>query len=218
LSHWHESGDRRESDVRPAKERALGSTRALRLAVGCLVLTLSLGALWGCGGASQRPVRYGTYVSQLCEAIGPFEADAQTFGKTLGKYGLALKSRKSRQKMASILGAVVSDSRGAATRLNALGAPKVENGHELASAMIDTFEQIAQSDAVWRYELMGPWVWPDPSASRAKRARLRTALGALLRVGREFERLPSSQERQDAMARSPVCREVFGSVRYGSAS
>src|SRR5690242_9825541 len=60
-----------------------------------LTLALSLGVVAGCGGADPRTVRFGAYVSQLCEAVGPFERDAQTFGRVLGRYSLALRSRKS---------------------------------------------------------------------------------------------------------------------------
>ena len=80
--------------------------------------------------------------------------------------------------------------------------------------MVATFDQIEKSDAIWRSNLRaGDWAWP--TASRMKIERLRTSIEALLLVGHQIERLLLTQERQNAMARSPVCRDVFGSVRVG---
>jgi hypothetical protein len=185
-----------------------------RLVVICLALALLLGVLAGCDGDGPRSARLGTYVSQLCEAIGPFESDAQTSGKVLGRYGLKLESRKSRQAMAASLADVIADSRHVVTTMQAVGTPDVHNGRTLAARMVATFDQIAESDAAWRSELRaGIWEWP--ATSSAKRERVRMSIGALVRVGRQFEGLPVSRESQNAMANSPVCREVFGSVRAG---
>jgi hypothetical protein len=54
--------------------------------------------------------------------------------------------------------------------------------------------------------------------ARVKRERLRTSVQALMLVGHQFERKSHNREREDAMARSPVCRDVFRSVRTGPSS
>lgn len=161
-----------------------------------------------------RTVRYGTYVSQLCEAIGPFEADSQRFGRVLGKYTLALRSPKSKQQAARALKALENDSRHVVATLEAVGVPEIRNGQALAAGMTKTFDRIAFSDFLLPFELSGRWVWPDPAAGPARRQRWLTSIGALVQVGHQFETLPDTRERQDAMARSPVCREVFGAVRF----
>lgn len=80
--------------------------------------------------------------------------------------------------------------------------------------MVATFDQIEKSDAMWRSELRaGDRV--SQTAPLVKRDRFRTSIEALVLVGRQIERLPLTRERQDAMARSPVCQNVFGSVRVG---
>src|SRR4029077_17031047 len=193
-----------------------GSMRLVRTVrrAGRIVLAFALCALSACGSASPRTVHYGTYVSQLCEAIGPFDRDAQRFGRMLGTYGPGAGSRRSEQAMANILTAVIADSRHVVTTLDAVGAPDVSNGRALAAGTVATFDQIGQSDAEWRSELRTrDWAWA--TMSRVKRERLRISIQELLLVGRQFERLPLTQERQNAMASSPVCREVFGSVRVG---
>jgi len=123
--------------------------------------------------------------------------------------------RTSQQATINILTAVIADSRHVVATLDAVGAPDVGNGRALAAGMIETFDQIEQSDAAWRSELSaGVWAWP--TTSRVKRERLRTSVEALLLVARQIERLPRTQERQDAMAGSQVCRDVFGAVRVST--
>jgi len=118
--------------------------------------------------------------------------------------------------MATILTEVIVDSRRVVTTMEAVGAPDVANGQELAAGMVATFDQTRESDAAWRSELRaGTWTWPARSASPAKLERLRTSIGALVRVGHQFERLPVTQESRNAMANSPVCRQVFGSGPVG---
>jgi hypothetical protein len=146
--------------------------------------------------------------------MGPFEVDGQRLGRIIGRYGLDVKSHKSEQAMTNILTAVIVDARHVVTTLEAVGAPDIGNGRALAAAMVATFDQIERSDAIWRSKLRArDWAWP--TASRMKRERLRTSIEALLLVGRQIERLPLTRERQNAMAGSPVCRDVFGSVRVG---
>jgi len=180
---------------------------------GILVVIVSLGALWGCGGTSARVVRLGAYVSQLCEAIGPFESDAHSFGRVLSRYDLRLKSHESRGEVADALAAVAAGSRHIVTTMQALGTPDIRNGRAIAGTTLRTFDAIAASDAVWSSELRaGVWRWP--TTSRIKRERTRTSLEAFIEVGRLFESLPDGPETQDAMAASPVCREQFGSVPF----
>jgi hypothetical protein len=182
---------------------------------GRIVLAFAVCTLSACGYAYPRTTHYGTYVSELCEVIGSFEHDVQRLGRMLGTYRPDARSRRSEQAIANILTAVIADSRHVVATLDAVGAPDISNGQALAAGMVATFDQIEQSDAAWRSELRtGVWAWP--TASRVKREHLRTSIEALLLVGRQFERLPYTRERQDAMARSPVCRDVFGSVRVSS--
>jgi hypothetical protein len=188
--------------------------RCYRFIVVLLTVALLAGGLFACGDVRSRPVRLGTYISQLCEAIGPFEVEGQRLGGIISRHGLDVKSHKSEQAMTSILTAAIVDSRHVATTLEAVGAPDIGHGRTLAAAMVATFDQIEKSDAIWRSRLhAGDWAWP--TASSMTRQRLLTSVEAPLLVGHQIERLPLTRERQDAMARSPVCREVFGSVRVG---
>ena len=179
---------------------------------GGIVLALILCTLSACGAASPRTTHFGLYVSRLCEAIRPFELDGQKLGRVLGTYRPGTKSRRSEQVIVNILTAVIADSRHAIATLEAIGAPDISNGRELATRMDTTFDQIAQSDEAWRSELRAG-TSGRPITSRAKRERLRTSLEAVLLIGHQFEGLPRTPERQDAMARSPTCRYVFGPIR-----
>lgn len=183
-----------------------------RMAIG-IVLALALCALSVCGAVSSpRMTRFGTYVSRLCEAVGPFERDAQKFGRTLVTYHPGTKSHRPVRVIVNTLAAIISDSRHVVTTLEAVGSPDIGDGKVLAAGMVTIFDQIAQSDEALRSELhAGIWAWP--AASRAKREHLRTSLEALLLVGRQFERLPHTPERQAVMVRSPVCRYLFGPTR-----
>ncbi len=195
---------------RGSEDHSLARVARRFVAIG-LTATVLVTLLPGCGGNDPRTVRLGTYVSQLCEAIGPFERDSQTFGRVLVKYTLRLKSRESEQRVASALTPVIADSRHVVVAMQAVGAPDIHDGRALAAAVRRAFSKILESDVTWRAELRtGVWAWP--TMSRAKRERVRTSLEALIQVGREFEALPHSPETQDAMAHSPVCREVFGAV------
>lgn len=188
-----------------------------RLVAIAVLLTVAMlsGGLSGCGDTKPRSARFGTYVSRLCEAIGPFEVDAQRFGRIISRHGLDVKSRNSELTMTNILTAVIVDAHHVVTTLEAVGAPDVDHGRTLAASIVATFEQVEKGDALWRSELdAGDWTWP--TASRANRESLRASIQALVLVGRQVERLPFTQERQDAMARSPVCRHLFGSVRVGA--
>jgi len=117
--------------------------------------------------------------------------------------------------MTKILTAVIGDTRHVVVRLEAVDAPDIHNGRALAAATHEAFDEIEESDAAWRSELhTGVWTWP--TASRVKRKRVRTSIEALIQVGRQFEAMPHNLETQNAMARSPVCRQVFGPVRVSS--
>ena len=188
--------------------------RRLRRA-GAVVLVFSLCMLSACGTTDPRTAHFGQYVSQLCEAIGPFERDAQRLGRVLGGYRPDAKSRKNEQTIANLLEVVIADSRHVVKRMDAVGTPDIRDGRPLAAEVVATFDQIEQSDAAWRSELRTR-VWAWPTASRVKRERLRMSLEALLVVARQIERLPRTQERQNAMAGSPVCRDVFGAVRVSA--
>jgi len=206
---------RRLRFVRSRDHQRLREAPGRRLIVVLLMLAPLLCVLPACGDASSQPVRLGAYVSQLCEVIGPFEVDGQRLGRVISRHGFNGKSRTSQQAAINILTAVIADSRHVVATLDAVGAPDVGNGRALAAGMISIFDQIEQSDAAWRSELRaGVWVWP--TTSRVKRKRLRTSVEALLLVARQIEGLPRTQERQDAMANSPVCRDVFGPVRVSS--
>lgn len=186
--------------------------------VTTVTVLLFLGVVSGCGGTEARSVFYGTYVGQLCESIGPFERDSQSLGKALGRYSLALKSRRSEQEVAKILAARIADTRHILGTLRASGAPSIPNGRALARRAVVTFREIKRSDVAWVSELRtGTWVWPLPSTSQVKRKRVRISLHALVSAGQQISRLPSTRESRNAMARSPVCRELFGSVRVGAA-
>lgn len=186
--------------------------RRLGFMVALLSVALLSGVLSACGEARPRSARFGTYVSQLCEAMGPFEVDGQRLGRIIGRYGLNVKSLKSEQAMTNTLTAMIVDAGHVETTLETVGTPDIDHGRTLAATMVTTFDQIAKSDAIWRSKLRaGDWAWP--TASRVKMEHLRTSIEALLLVGRQFERLPPTRERQNAMARSPVCRHVFGSIR-----
>lgn len=114
--------------------------------------------------------------------------------------------------MMKILTAVIGDTRHVLVKLEAVHAPDIHNGGAFAAATHEAFDKIEESDVAWRSELhTGVWTWP--TASRVKRERVRTSIEALIQVGRQFEALPHNLETQNAMARSPVCRQVFGSVR-----
>jgi hypothetical protein len=137
----------------------------------------------------------------------------QKFGSVLNKYTLRLKTYNSKQEMITGLTTVIADSRHVVARLKAVGVPDIRSGRALAAEMIQTFEQIGNSDAVWRSELRrGVWVWPDPSASRVKRERIRVSVGALVLTGREFERLAKTRGAHEVMARNPICQKIFGVV------
>jgi hypothetical protein len=125
-----------------------------------------------------------------------------------------LKSPSSKQEMMSALTAVIADSRHVVSTIQAVGAPDIHNGRALAAAMLSAFAEIAESDAAFLSELRaGVWTWP--TASRVKRERIHTSLEAFIQVSRQFETLPHSPETQNAMARSPVCRNEFGVVPVG---
>lgn len=177
-----------------------------------LSVTLLPGVLSACGEARSRSVRFGAYVSQLCEAIGPFELDGQRLGRIIGKYGVNVKSRRGEEGLNSTLTAMSVAARHVVTTLETVGAPDIDHGRTFAVAMVLTFDEIEKADEVWGSKLRGgDWAWP--SASRMRRQDLRASVEALLLFGREFERLPPTRERQQAMAGSPVCRWVFGDVR-----
>ncbi len=178
---------------------------------GTVMLAVILCPLSACSSTYRPVVNFGEYVSRLCEAIGPFEHDEQKLGRVLGRYGVDATSHKHEETMVNRLSAVITDSRRVVVSMDATGIPRMDHGRQLAAAVIATFDEIEQSDLAWRSELRrGPWAWS--ATSRAKQARLRTSLEALLLVGYQIEHLPMTQERQDAMARSPVCRTVFGST------
>jgi hypothetical protein len=183
-----------------------------KLISAVVTAALLLSVLSACGDSAPRPVRFGTYVSQLCEAVGPFAGDAQRLGRVLARVGVHEKSRKSEQALSNFLTAAIVDAHSVVTKLKASGTPEVRDGRVLAAEVAVTFGQIEKSDAMWLTELRTLHrVWPI--ASRVRAERLRTSLRALVLV--QFERLPRTPERQNAMARSPVCQHVFGSVRVG---
>jgi hypothetical protein len=185
-----------------------------RLIVILVTVACMLDVLAACARNNPPPVRLGTYMGHLCEDLGPFERDWQRLGRILRRHGLDVKSRYDAQALSGILSAVILDSRHAVDDLGAVGAPDISNGHGLAAGIIATFDQIGASDAVWRSRLLaGKWRWP--SAALEKKEPLGISLEGLVLVGRQIERLPHTRERREAMARSPVCRYVFGPVRVG---
>ena len=188
--------------------------RNYRRFIVAVTAALSGSAFTACDDVSMRPLSLGAYTSQLCEAIGPFEEESQIFGQVFGRRGIDVKSRDDRRLMMNILTVVIVDARRAIKALKLIGAPDIANGGALASGMIATFNQVAISDAVWRSRLHDRyWTWLK--AGPVMRQHLRTALGGLVLVGRQIERLPHTRERQNAMAHSPVCRYVFGPVSVG---
>jgi hypothetical protein len=181
-----------------------------------VVVTASLVVDWlsACARDSPPSMRLEQYVSHVCEAIGPFERDSQGLGRILGRQGLNVRSRASAQALGNALHTVIVDSRHVVRVLGAVGAPDIANGRKLAAGIIATFNQIGASDEVWRSRLIGgEWSWP--SVALEKQEHLVTSLEGLVLVGRQIERLPFTRERREAMARSPVCRYVFGPARVG---
>jgi hypothetical protein len=132
----------------------------------------------------------------------------------LASVGVDEKSRKSERVLSNFLTAAIVDARSVVAKLDIIGTPEVREGRAFAAEVVGTFGQIEKSDVMWLTELRTLHrIWPI--AYRVRAERLRTSLGALVLVGHQFERLPHTPERQSAMARSPVCQDVFGSVRVG---
>lgn len=188
--------------------RRAGRRGFMVIVLGVIFLASVLSA---CGEARSRSVRFGPYVSQLCEAIGPFEADGQNLGSIIGRYGVNVKSRTGEDALSSTLIAMSVAARHVVATLETVGAPDIDHGPTFAVAMVVTFDKIEKADELWVSKLRArDWAWP---ASRMGSQDLRESLGALLLFGRQFERLPSTRERQRAMAGSPVCRGLFGAIR-----
>jgi hypothetical protein len=189
--------------------RRAGLRGFMVIALGAIFLT---GMLSACGEAKSRSVRFGVYVSHLCEAIGPFEFDGQRLGRIIGRYGVDVNSRTGANALSGTLSAMSVAARRVVATLETVGAPEIDHGSTFAVAMVITFDKIEKADEAWGSKVhAGDWMWP--SASRMGSRDLQEALGALLLFGRQFERLPSTRERQKAMAGSPVCRGVFGAIR-----
>jgi hypothetical protein len=109
----------------------------------------------------------------------------------------------------NVLGALISDSRRVVTTLEDVGAPADLHGRERAAQIVATFarseENYARSLSELRREGEEPKVVPQ----------LTKDAETFILVGREIEQLPDTPERKLAMARSPVCQDMFGTVRVG---
>jgi hypothetical protein len=184
--------------------------RNYRTIATIVTVALLLGVLSACSGGNSRSVLLGTYVSQLCDAIGPFERDAQKRGRLIGRGGLRPASRNDEQALGELLTYSIGDATRAVTTLRVIGAPDITDGPAFATAMVTTLERIKKSDVMWRSELRAT-DRARPSPSRMNQERLRPSLQALILVGRQIERLPITRERENAMARSAVCNDLFGS-------
>lgn len=144
--------------------------------------------------------------------MGPFERDAHRLGRILGKEGVDVTSPKNKRAMKDQLTILIDDTDHIVRRLGKTGAPDINGGQRLASMIVATFRQIGGDYVLWRSVLpAGERAWL--TGSRVQREHLRAALQAFILIGHQIELLPRSQERQNAMARSPVCRDEFGSVR-----
>jgi hypothetical protein len=169
--------------------------------------------LSSCSRAEHRSERLGIYVSQVCEAIRPFERDAQRFGRVLG-HGLDVGTGERQEIVIRLLTGLDNDTQHVVKTLEAVDYPGVRGGAALAEAMALVFEEIQKSYAVWRSRLVaGDWAWPR--RSRMVQEQLRPAIMARLLVGHQMEALPLTRESQDAMRRSVTCRNLFGRVSVG---
>jgi hypothetical protein len=187
---------------------AFHSARATSALSRRLTIGLAAAALAGCGGATTRTVRLEAYTAAFCTAIAPLERDARRLGTSVSTEGLLPRSLRSRRAREGLLATLSVDAENVVNDLRAEGVPKVSDGESLAAETIMAFRQMALSYSAWRSEIQrGRSV---PRVLREPAIPVVTALRARVAVGQALERLPLTQERERAMAASPVCRNAFG--------
>lgn len=107
-------------------------------AVVLLALALSLAA---CGGSSSSGVSAGSYVKAICQAIGPFEKDVQSRSSALNLSSITSPAQ-GKKALQDFLTAIVADTDKAVNQLKAAGAPNVNNGKQISTAIVNAFSEV----------------------------------------------------------------------------
>jgi hypothetical protein len=101
-------------------------------------------ALAACGSSSHgNTVSAQSYVNSVCTAVNAFAADLTARAKAVAP-AVATASSATQRKAAlqQYVGAVITDTRAAVTRLRAAGTPQVSNGATVAATLVNAFEQV----------------------------------------------------------------------------
>lgn len=83
-------------------------------------------------------------MKSICQAIGPFEKDVQARSSALNLSAIKNASQ-GKQALRTFLGAVVSDTDTAVSKLKAAGTPKVSNGKQISGAVVNAFAQLKRA-------------------------------------------------------------------------
>jgi hypothetical protein len=116
--------------------------RELRAALAVLA---SAAAVAGCGsGGSSSGVSAAEYVRSICTAVGPFERDVAARSNALNtaKFTTAAEGKKGVQ---DFLTAVSADTDKALSRLQAAGAPGVDNGKAISTTIVGAFKELSHA-------------------------------------------------------------------------
>jgi hypothetical protein len=112
--------------------------RRTSIILGVLVVSLALTA---CGGSSSSGVTPAAYVKSICQAVGPFEKDVQARSSQLDLSTIK-SAAEGKQALQKFLDAVVADTDQAINKLKAAGAPSVNNGKQISTAIVTAFTQL----------------------------------------------------------------------------
>jgi hypothetical protein len=107
----------------------------------CAVLA-SCVALAACGGSSgSSGTTPAAYVKSICQAVGPFEKDVQNRSNSLNLSTIKSPA-EGKKALQDFLNSVGTDTDTAVTRLKSAGAPSVNNGKQISSAIVNAFSQL----------------------------------------------------------------------------
>jgi hypothetical protein len=115
-----------------------------RRALAAVTLAAALAtASAGCGGSSGVPPA--TYVKSICTALGGWQRQIQSAGRSLQASGLATASpANAKAQYLAFVSTLLRATRQSAASLKAAGTPAIGNGATIASGLTGAFDRGAQ--------------------------------------------------------------------------
>jgi hypothetical protein len=179
-----------------------------RSAILLAIAATAVGLLAGCGSSNKKAgtVSASSYVGQLCTSAAAWLHSIQARTGSLETEIASTSAAQGKRLLEAAVTGAVADTQTVVSSMRAAGVPKVNNGQQIATTVVSSFEGVTSRLAGLQPQIAG--MPSNPVAFQAAVKRINGAVReAPLRLGLGVAAI-NSPELDKAASESAICKSV----------